>query len=101
MGAVIKCEMTDATELHCFKLTLQNVQGQRVEILLHATSLLELIGACSRAFLEWGRVNSERMICMITRLTPEQARARGLLAPKPAQPPPPPPEADTETECEP
>jgi hypothetical protein len=71
----IQVEITDASEFHCFRLLL-NPQGHapdcergtepnqpctcaaqgagvRIEIMLHARSLVDLIHKCSEALCEW------------------------------------------------
>lgn len=54
----IQVEITDASEFHCFRLTLNprgTVEGEspRIEIMLHARSLVDLIHKCSLALCDW------------------------------------------------
>jgi hypothetical protein len=51
----IKVEITDLSEFHCFKLILNpaSAPGERIEIMLHARSLVDLIHQCSSALCDW------------------------------------------------
>jgi hypothetical protein len=56
----IRVEITDASEVHCFKLTLNAnryqgamVEAPAIEIMLHARSLVDLIHKCSTALCDW------------------------------------------------
>ena len=51
----IQVEITDASEFHCFRLTLNpaSAPGERIEIMLHARSLVDLIHKCSAALCDW------------------------------------------------
>jgi hypothetical protein len=51
----IQVDITDASEFHCFRLTLNptSAPGERIEIMLHARSLVDLIHKCSLALSDW------------------------------------------------
>ena len=51
----IQVEITDASEVHCFRLTLnpQSAPGEHIEIMFHARSLVDLIHKCSLALCDW------------------------------------------------
>lgn len=49
----IQIEITDATEFHCFRLTLNPQSGEHIEIMLHGRSLVDLIHKCSIALCDW------------------------------------------------
>jgi hypothetical protein len=55
MSAPILVEITDPSEFHCFRLTLnpKSAPGERIEIMLHARSLVDLIHQCSLALCDW------------------------------------------------
>jgi hypothetical protein len=61
-------EITDATEFHCFRLVVnpRSAPGQRIEIMLHATSLVDLIHKCSMALCEWQLETSEYLLKRLT-----------------------------------
>jgi hypothetical protein len=82
---MIKVEITDAREFHCFRMTLQTSAGDEIEIMLHAAALVDLIHECSMRLCEWQKAASEYLICRITGLTPEEAREQGLIAPEEPQ----------------
>ncbi len=118
----IQVEITDASEFHCFKLTL-NPKGTpdhapcsqcceavllpvgdregtmhyeceacgkpcdampapnaRIEVMLHARSLVDLIHKCSLALCDWQSQTAEHLICQITGLDAKEAREKGLIA---------------------
>jgi hypothetical protein len=81
--AMVTCECTGANEVHCFRLTFRTPQGD-VELNLHAWALAELVRACNAAYMQWMGEATESLVCKMTGLTPEEARAAGLLAPRPA-----------------
>jgi hypothetical protein len=64
----IQVEITDASEFHCFRLTLnpKSGPGERVEIMFHARSLVDLIHKCSLALCDWQATNSEYLIRKLT-----------------------------------
>jgi hypothetical protein len=70
----IQVEITDASEFHCFRLTLnpKSAPGERIEIMFHARSLVDLIHKCSLALCDWQAKNSEYLIQKLT----EQQRAQ-------------------------
>lgn len=113
----IQVEITDISELHCFRLVLNpksaplgevssccgalvlpvnesqficaacaqkcdvEVPGHaKIEIMLHARSLVDLIHKCSLALCEWQRQTTVQLICERTGLTEEQAREKGFIA---------------------
>lgn len=49
----IQVEITDLSEPHCFQLVFNPLTGERIEIMLHARSLVDLIHQCSAALCEW------------------------------------------------
>lgn len=73
----IQVEITDPHEFHCFKLTL-NPQGPefnpleptstapRIEIMLHARSLVDLIHKCNLALCEWQQQTSQYLLDRLT-----------------------------------
>lgn len=84
--APLRIEITDAAEFHCFKLIL-NPRAQpgdegtpRIEIMMHAIALVDLIHKCSLALSEWQRQTTEELLREITGLTTDEMRARGLIA---------------------
>jgi hypothetical protein len=52
----------------------------RIEIMLHATALIDLIHKCSLALCEWQRQASEELLQQITGMTVEDMRAKGIIA---------------------
>lgn len=60
----IVVEITDATEFHCFRLLLNpaSAPGERIEVMLHARSLVDLIHKCSVALCEWQAQTSRTLI---------------------------------------
>lgn len=52
----------------------------KIEIMLHARSLVELIHKCSVALCEWQKQTTTQLICERTGLTEQQAREKGLIA---------------------
>lgn len=78
----IQVEITDATEFHCFRLTLnpRSAPGQTIEIMLHARALVDLIHACSSALCDWQSQTTSALIQQMTGLSEEDARAQGLIA---------------------
>lgn len=83
---MIEIEITDPTEFHCFKLIL-NPRAQpgdqgapRIEIMLHATSLVDLIHKCSLALCEWQKQTTEDLLQRITGMTAKELREKGMIA---------------------
>jgi hypothetical protein len=64
----IQVQITDASEFHCFRLTLnpKSSSGERIEINFHARSLVDLIHKCSLALCDWQAQNSEYLIQKLT-----------------------------------
>jgi hypothetical protein len=60
----IQVEITDASEFHCFRLTLNpaSAPGERIEIMLHARSLVDLIHKCSLALCDWQAQNTDYLL---------------------------------------
>jgi len=60
----IQVEITDASEFHCFRLTLnpKSAPGERIEIMFHARSLVDLIHKSSLALCDWQAQNTEYLI---------------------------------------
>jgi hypothetical protein len=79
--ADIQVEITDASEFHCFRLTLNpsSATGQQIEIMLHARALVELIHQCSSALCDWQATASSRLIQQITGLDEAEAGQEGLI----------------------
>lgn len=98
----IQVEITDPREFHCFRLLLNpkghdpdcpaalvpdaicvclaGGQGVRLEIMLHARSLVDLIHQCSVALCEWQKQTTTRLILERTGLSEEEACKAGLIA---------------------
>lgn len=76
----IRIEITDPGEFHCFRMTLNPPSGEHIEIMLHATSLVNLLHEGSLALCEWQRQTSAQLILEKTGLTEQEARERGLIA---------------------
>lgn len=51
----IQVEITDPSEFHCFRIVLnpQSAPGERIELMFHARSLVDLIHKCSLALCDW------------------------------------------------
>src|SRR5215472_3964342 len=102
MKSNIRVEVTDPGEFHCFKLTLEPPRGeacqthpdgecggrfldcviyesagQRIEIMLHASALVNLIHEANVALMSWQKDTSARLICQLTGLSEAQAREKG------------------------
>lgn len=47
--------ITDSSEFHCFCLTINpaSAPGQKIEVMIHARALVDLIHECSAALCEW------------------------------------------------
>lgn len=75
-----KVEITDPREFHCFRLTLNPQSGERIEVMLHARALVDLIHQCSVALCEWQQNTTGYLIQRLTGLTEAEARERGLIA---------------------
>ena len=64
----IQVEITDAREMHCFRLVLNARAAEDdptrhpVEIMLHARSLVDLIHKCSLALCDWQARTTEYLI---------------------------------------
>ena len=60
----IQVEVTDASDVHCFRLIFNpaSAPGERIEIMLHARSLVDLIHKCSSALCDWQAVSSEYLL---------------------------------------
>lgn len=76
----IQVEITSPADFHCFRLVLNPKSEDRIEIMLHATGLIDLIHKCSLALCEWQRQTSSHLIQRMTGLTEDEARERGFLA---------------------
>jgi hypothetical protein len=55
LPAAFEVEITDATEFHCFRLIINppSAPGQRIEIMMHARSVVDLIHALSSKLCDW------------------------------------------------
>jgi hypothetical protein len=80
MSKPIEVEITDASEFHCFRLLLHPPSGEKIEIMLHARSLVDLIHQCSTALCDWQKQTTTMLICQKTGFTEEEARKAGLIA---------------------
>jgi hypothetical protein len=80
MSKPFQVEITDASEFHCFRLIVNPPSGESIEIMLHASSLVDLIHQCSTALCDWQRQTTKMLICQRTGLTEEEARKAGLIA---------------------
>lgn len=51
----IQVEITDASEFHCFRLTLnpKSAPGQKIEIMLHARTFVDQVHQASLALSDW------------------------------------------------
>jgi len=76
----IQVEITDASDFHCFRVVFNPKSGDRIEIMMHARSLVELIHGCSVALCEWQRQTTGELWGRITGLSEEELRRRGLIA---------------------
>ncbi len=86
MNSQIQIEITDPSEFHCFKLTL-NPRAQlgddrtpRIEIMLHAAALVDLIHKCSLSLCEWQKHSSEDLLKRLTGMSVDEMRAKGIVA---------------------
>lgn len=80
MSSRIKVDITDASEFHCFRMALTSKSGDVIEVMLHASALVDLIREASGAYCEWSRRTSEYLICEKLGITADEARQRGLIA---------------------
>ena len=80
----ISVEMTDPSDFHCFRMTLRprSAPDQKIEIMLHARALVDLIHECSTALCEWQGSTTEMLILRMTGMSAEEACAEGLIAPR-------------------
>ena len=69
-NASIVVEITDPHEFHCFRLILNPLSGERIEIMLHARSLVDLIHKCSLALCDYNAQTSRELIDKIQRYGP-------------------------------
>jgi hypothetical protein len=60
----IQVEITNASEFHCFRVILNpsSAPGERIEIMLHARSLVDLIHKCSSALCDWQAANTDYLL---------------------------------------
>jgi hypothetical protein len=82
MDSNIEVQITDWKEFHCFRLLLtpRNAEGQQIEVMLHATALVDLIEKCSTALCKWQYETTGYLIQQKTGLSEEEARRRGFIA---------------------
>jgi hypothetical protein len=84
--ANIDVEITDPHEFHCFRLILRPAtqpggdDRQPIEIMLHASALVDLIHKSSLALCEWQRQTTEDLLQKLTGMTAEELRAKGMIA---------------------
>jgi hypothetical protein len=77
----IQVDITDAGEFHCFRLTFRPPgEPRNIEIMLHASALVDLIHECSTALCQWQKETTTYLICQKTGMTEEEARREGLIA---------------------
>lgn len=78
----IRVEITDPSELHCFRMVMQprSSPEQHIEIMLHATALVDLIHQASVALCQWQQQTTTQLILLKTGLSKDEARERGLIA---------------------
>jgi hypothetical protein len=73
---LIRVEVTDASEWHCFRLVLSPTNGEPIEIMFHARALVELIYKCSLAYAQWmTQAVGNIMPHLIRSLSPEERAA--------------------------
>ena len=60
-------EVTDAREFHCFRLVLnpKSAPGERIEIMLHARSLVDLIHKCNIALCDFQKQSTDYLLRLI------------------------------------
>jgi len=65
----ILVEITDPSEFHCFRLVLNpaSAPGERIEIMLHARSLVDLIHKCSSALCDWQKDRTDYLLDRLQR----------------------------------
>lgn len=70
----IQVEVTDPSEFHCFKLTLnpKSAPDQKIEIMLHATQLVDLIHKASMALCDWQQQTSRYLLQRLNAWPPDQ-----------------------------
>lgn len=63
----IQVEITDISEFHCFKVTFNpaSAPGERIEIMLHTRSLVDLIHKCSLALCDWQASNTDYLLRLL------------------------------------
>jgi hypothetical protein len=63
----IQVDVTDTSEFHCFRLTLnpEFAPGQRIEIMFHARSLVDLIHKCSIALCDWQHSTTSHLLTLL------------------------------------
>lgn len=72
----IQVEITDLSEPHCFRLVFNPLSGERIEIMLHARSLVDLIHQCSAALCEWQHQTTDYLIDRIKTMAEIDTGAR-------------------------
>jgi hypothetical protein len=82
MSKPVSVEITDPAEFHCFRMVFNpsSAPGQRIEIMLHARALVELIHEASTALCDWQAQTSSALIQKLSGLTEQEAREAGLIA---------------------
>ena len=76
----IKVEITDASEFHCFQMTLNAASGEQIQVMLHARALVDLIHQSSLALCEWQRQTTTALLQQATGLSEAELRAKGIIA---------------------
>jgi len=78
--SAIQIEITDSSAFHCFGLKLTSQEGTKIEIMLHATQLVDLLHKGNLALSEWQRMTTQELILRMTGMNEETARKNGLIA---------------------
>jgi len=70
----ILVEITDPAEHHCFRLVLnpRSAPGERIEIMLHARSLVDLIHKCSVALSDWQHDRTDYLLALLEKYGEEK-----------------------------
>lgn len=64
MEKPFQVEITDPSEFHCFKLTLnpRSAPGEKIEVMIHARAIVELIHECSAALCDWQKQTTDYLL---------------------------------------
>ena len=61
----IRVEITDLSEFHCFRVALKSRDGHEIEIMLHATDLVDLVHKASMALCQWQKETSAHLLSLL------------------------------------